>query len=83
MNPEEIVAKFANSLKHFEPINGQPSETNLTRIREVVAPLLLQILYDETGAVHKLIGLIRLDAAYTTCYRASFLELTRVRAYNA
>ena len=55
MMPEEIVAKFANSLEQFEPINRQPSNTDLTRIREVVAPLLLQIPYDETGAVHNLI----------------------------
>ena len=43
MTPEEIVATFANFSGQFEPIDGQPSDTNLTRIREVVAPLLLQI----------------------------------------
>ena len=59
MTPEEIVAKFAHALDNFEPINGQPSNTDLTRLREDVLPLLLQILYDETGAVHNLIGLIR------------------------
>ena len=63
MTPEEIVAKFANSLKQFDPIDRQLSETDLTQIREVVAPLLLQIPYDETGAVHNLIGLIRPEAA--------------------
>ena len=58
LKPEEIVKKFANSLKQFEAIVGQPSDTDLTRIREVVAPLLLQIPYDETGAVPNLSGLI-------------------------
>ena len=46
MTPEDIVAKFADALKKFEPIDGQPSETYLTRIWEVLATLLLQIPYD-------------------------------------
>ena len=40
------MAKFADALKKFEPIDSQPSDTDLTQIREVVAPLLLQIPYD-------------------------------------
>ena len=48
MTPEDIVAKFADALKKFEPIDGQPSETYLTRIWEVLATLLLQIPYDKT-----------------------------------
>ena len=58
MTPKEIVAKFVDALEKFEPIDGQLSDTNLTRIREVVAPLLLQIPYDKTGGTHNLIGLI-------------------------
>ena len=58
MTPEEIVAKFAHSLGQFEPIAGQPYDSDLTRIREVVTPLFLHIPYDKTGAVHNLIGLI-------------------------
>ena len=58
MNPEEIVAKFATALEKFEPITGQLSDTDLTRLREAVAPLLLQIPYDETGGNNTIIGLI-------------------------
>ena len=72
MTPEEIVAKFANSLEQFEPMDRQPSNTDLTRIQEVVSPLLLQIQYDKTGSVHNLIGIIRPEEAYTTRYRAAF-----------
>ena len=43
MTPEEIVAKFAHSFEKFEPITRQLYNTDLTRIREVVVPLLLQI----------------------------------------
>ena len=52
------MAKAVHALNNFEPITGQPSYTDLTRIWEAVAPLLPQILYDETGAVHNIIGLI-------------------------
>ena len=82
MTPEEIVAKFAHSLKQFEPISWQPSDSNLTRIREVIAPLLLHIPYDETGAVHHLISLIRPEAEYITHYGAAFPEPARVGAYD-
>ena len=82
MTPEEIVAKFAHALDNFEPITGQPSDTNLTRLWEAIAPLLLQISYDETGAVHNLIGLIRPEDAYVARYVEAFPKPTRVWAYD-
>ena len=82
MNPEDIVAKFAQSLNNFEPIDRKPSDSDLTRIREAVAPLLLLIPYDETGAVHNLIGLIRPEAAYVPRYGEAFPEPTRVGEYD-
>ena len=83
MTPEEILAKFSHSLDNFEPIDGQPSDTDLTRLQEAVAPLLLQIPYDETGAVHNLIGLIRPEAFYVARYGEAFSHTTRVGAYDA
>ena len=83
MPPEEIVERFANLFEHFEPIDGQPSDTNLTQIWDIVAPFLLRIPYNKKGAVHNLIGLIRPEAAYTTRCGAAFLEPTRVGAYGA
>ena len=82
MTPEEIVARFTHDLDNFEPITVQPSDTNLTRLRESVMPLLLQILYDETGAVHNLIGLIRPEAAYVARYGKAFPKPTRFSAYD-
>ena len=83
MTPKEIVAKFVDALKQFKPIDGQPSDTNLMQIQEVVAPLLLKIPYDETGGTHNLIGLIGPVAAYTKRYGAEFVEPTRVGTYDA
>ena len=48
-----------------------------------MAPLLLQILYGETGVTHNLIGLIWLVASYTTRYAAAFVKPTLVEAYDA
>ena len=82
MTPEEIVAKFAKALDNFEPITEQPLNTDLTRLREVVAPLPLQIRYDKTGVKHNLIGLIPSKLAYVACYGEAFPEPKRVGAYD-
>ena len=80
MTPEEIVVKFAHALDNFDLIMVQPSDTDLIRLWEAVAPLLLQVPYDETGAVHNLIGLIWPKAAYVACYSEAFPDTKRVGA---
>ena len=82
MTPTEILAKFANYLEQFKPIVGQPSDSDHTRNQEVVAPLLLQISYDETSVVHNLIGLIRTETAYTAHYSTAFPKPARVESYD-
>ena len=82
MTPDEIVAKFATALDHFDPITDQPSDTDLTRLREVVAPLHLQIPYDETGGTHNLIGIIRAKPAYLKRYGEALPKPTRVGVYD-
>ena len=72
MTPDEIVAKFAMDLDNFDPIIDQPSDTNLTRLWEAVAPLLFQIPYDKTGGKHNLIGIIRSKTAYLKRYVEDF-----------
>ena len=74
--------KFAHYLDQFKQIAGQLSDSDLTRIREAVALLFLQILYDETVAVHNLIGLISPEAANIAHYGAAFPETARVGAYD-
>ena len=53
------------------------------QIQEVLAPLLLQILYDKIVGTYNLIGLIRPVAAYTTRYCVEFAEPARFGTYNA
>ena len=82
MTPEEIVAKFLHALNNFEPITGQPFDTDLKRLWGGVAPLLIQIPYDETGGKHNLIGLIRPNLAYVAPYYEAFPEPKRFGAYD-
>ena len=82
MTPDEIVSKFSVALDNFEPITDQPLESDLTRLREAIAPLLLQIPYDKTGGLHNLIGIFRAKPAYLKRYGEAFPKPTRVGAYD-
>ena len=82
MTPDEIVSKFSAVLDNFEPITNQPLDSDLTRLREDIAPLLLQIPYDETGRTHNLIRIIRVKPAYHKRYGEAFPKPTRVGAYD-
>ena len=82
MTPDEIVSKFLAALDNFKPITDQPWDSDLTRMREAIAPLLLQIPYDETGGTHNLIEIIRANPAYLKRYGEAFPETTRVGAYD-
>jgi hypothetical protein len=50
MTPEEITMLFATASDSFQPVVGQPTDNDLTAIRELLYPLLLDIPYDEAGA---------------------------------
>ena len=82
MTPDEIVSKFSAALDNFEPITNQPSDSDLTRLQEAIAPLILQIPYDKTGGTHNLIGIVRAKPAYLKRYGEAFPEPTRVGAYD-
>ena len=56
MKTEEIQALFSDAQAIFEPISGQPSDTDLTRLRDTIASILYTILYDEELGVHNLAG---------------------------
>ena len=82
MTPDKIVSKFSAALDNFEPITDQPSDSDLTILREAIAPLILQIPYDETGGMHNLFGIVQAKPAYLKRYGEVFPEPTRVGAYD-
>ena len=82
MEPKDIVAKFAEALKPFEPIKGQPSIRDLTKISQVLTQLLLQIPIDETEGKDNLVGVINSTTNYQSRYGQAFVIPQRVGAYD-
>ena len=82
MSPKEIVAKFAEVLELFEPIEGQPSIRNLTEIAEVLTQLLLQIPFDETEGKNNLVRILNSATTYRSRYGQAFVVPKRVGAYD-
>ena len=64
MTPEEITSHFATAAATIQPIFGQPTNDDLQVLRDILYPLLLQILYNEDGT-HNLIGILEPTATYT------------------
>ena len=83
MTPEEITALFATAAASFQPIQGQPTDDDLTALRDILYPLLLDIPYDEQQGGDNLIGLIEPTTAYTTTWGAAFPIPARPPAYPA
>ena len=82
MTPEEITTLFATAATMIQPIVGQPTDDDLTALREILYPLLLDIPYDEDG-VHNLVGLIEPTASYITTWGDAFPIPPRPPAYPA
>ena len=80
MMPEEITALFTTAASTFTPISGQPTDDDLTALREILYPLLLSIPYDEDGD-HNLIGLIENPDTYAETWGAPFPIPARPPAY--
>ena len=64
MKTTEVQAVFAALLDAFEPINGQPTDKDLTCIRRVALSALVPIPYDREKGKHSLLGLLLTDDKY-------------------
>jgi hypothetical protein len=82
MTPEEITTLFTTTAASFQPIVGQPTDDDLTAIRDLLYPLLLDIPYDEAGT-HNLIGLIEPTTTYTATWGNPFPIPPRPPTYPA
>ena len=82
MTPEDITATIKAALDLFPPIQGKPTDEHITRIVDVLTPILLDIPYDEANAIHSLVGLIASSGAYVKKYSKFFLRPTRIKAYD-
>ena len=55
----------------YVPVKGQPSDPDLSTLRETLTALLLPITYDGKKGIHNLVGLVMNEDAYKTRYDAN------------
>ena len=81
MSPEEIALVFADVTAKTTPINGNPTDDDLTALRDILYPILLAIPYDVNG-LHNLVGLIQPTATYAANWTAAFPRPARPASYD-
>ena len=81
MTPEEITAVFATAATTYPPITGQPTDDDLTAMKDILYPLLLDIPYNDPD--NNLIGIIEPLAAYIATWGQPFPIPAQPPAYPA
>ena len=82
MKSDEIQSLFAKKLKTYTSIEGQPSDPDLSALRDTLTTHLLTIAYDGENGVHNLVGLIMNEDAYKMCHGANFPTPTCPSIYD-
>ena len=72
MKLDEIQSLFATTLETYAPVKVQPSEPDLSALRETLTALLLPIAYDDEKVIHNLFGLIMNEDAYRARHGTNF-----------
>ena len=58
MKLEEVQLLVAARIDVFDPISGQPTDADLTRLREDITSILLPLPYDVEKVIHNMMGLV-------------------------
>ena len=82
MKPEDVPLLFAEMASTFEPILGQPSESDIVKITEVLSEALYQIPFHDEKVVHNLVGLIQDKVSYLADYKEAFPLLKKTEIYD-
>ena len=82
MDPEEADSLFAEKLNVFDPISGQPTDTELMQLRKELTLTLLPLPYNIGKGIHNLMGLVTEKDDYRVRYGANFPKTTRPAVYN-
>ena len=64
MKSDEIQSLFAMAIETYALVEGQPSDPDLSTLRETLTTLLLPIAYDGEKGIHNLVGLVMNEEAY-------------------
>ena len=73
MTPTALTLALATATLAFLPIAGQPTNGDLVRINDTLAPILLKIMYDRANGVQNLWGLITNADRYLHHYGLAFV----------
>ena len=82
MKTEEVQPLFSARFDVFDPILGQPTEAELTRLHEDITTILLLLLCDAKKGIQKLRGLVMDEDGYKVCYCSKFPTSTKPDVYN-
>jgi hypothetical protein len=83
MTPTTLTLALATATSAFLPIAGQPTDDDLVRINDALAPILLKIRYDRANGVQNLWGLIADADRYLHHYGLAFVcPATRPAVYD-
>ncbi len=64
MTPEAITLLFREAHEAFPPLEGKPSDDDLTTIQETLLPILMEIPYDQLGGVHSFTAILMEPGRY-------------------
>ncbi len=71
MTLEGITLLFWEAHEAFPPLEGKPSDDNLTTIRETLLPILMEIPYNQLGGVHSLTAILTDPGRYAANHGGS------------
>ena len=71
MMPEAITLLFREAREAFPPLEGKPSDDDLTTIRETLLLILMEIPYDQLGGVHSLTAILTKPGRYAANHGSS------------
>ena len=82
MKSDEIQSLFVTKLETYAPVEGQPSDPDLSALQETLTVILLTIAYDGEKAIHNLVGLIMDEDAYRARHGTKFPTPSRLAIYD-
>ena len=83
MKPEDVPLLFTDLASTYEAIIGQPSDSEIFKIRDRVYEVRYQISYDEEKGICNLVSLIQDKESYTAEYTSAFTSPKKPRIYNS
>ena len=83
MLTDKISTLFTEAFNKFDPIVGQPTDSHLSELREVLSQTVLFIPYDKKNRGHKLVLIIQDPRNYTVDYTVAFPRSRKPAIYDA